>query len=238
MFGNTRNNIVAFVLSTIILGVVVNLMNPASSLDFSKYFSVTFGYINFNNVTSLITSIMKWILPQFILMFFWGDYLEYRLINHLNYILTRTNKVAKYLKMVYLELLAVTILACVILYIVTIAVAGVTLGQLSFSFSILENMFTYMIYLYMMLLLVNMISIFVKAIYGVFIVMGIQTIFLVITKYILDGVVSENLYRLLPTSSVLFYYNSGSLAVALLLMLLVFAIYLFNVIFLRKKEVL
>ena len=233
-----HGKLIAFIGCIGFLGIMEAYSTPSGSKNFPVFFNMAFGYVSFDSYEWLMASTIKWIMPQFALLFFWGDYIEDRLVHHLNYILTRTNHLARYVWSVYLKLLAIVVVACVMLYLAAAIVASSQFEHLTLSFSILWNMMTYLLYLYLILLFINVMSISIKAIYSVLIVIGGQLVSLTTTKLIFDGKLPSSLYPFAPTSNVLFSYNQGKLYPAFLLGAAILIVFILNLTLLRRKEVL
>lgn len=238
---NRKGKLIIALITTIAIGSFIS--NIAYTTDFQELFKFTYGYIDFKDYPSIISSIIKWIIPQLVMIFFWGDYLEENLLNQLKYILTRTGKVDKYIVSTYLKLLSIVLITCAFLYTSTFIVTVVQGNNLNIDTYIIKSMAVYFMYMFLIIVMVNTLSIFVQAAYAVFIVLGTETVFLIITKLIFDGLISEKLYRLLPTSTILFYSNNnlmewGAIYELLYLSLLITVAIFLNILFLKNKEVL
>lgn len=65
---------------TAIIGCVLGTLLAVYAIGFvsnlSGMFDVTFGYIDFSGIEAIIMSFARWMLPQMILLFLWGDFFD------------------------------------------------------------------------------------------------------------------------------------------------------------------
>lgn len=203
----TKEKWIVCTASAIAAGVITHLIYNLQGLDFADFYNKTYGYIGLKDYTLLFVTLLKWILPQLAMILFWGNYLENNFVENAEMILTRTKNVRRYVVCFSMELFIAVMVMCAIYDMIIFIISCFSFGFHAVSTEAWINMLIYFLYLYGVALSVNLLSIFTKAAYGVFAVMGVQVLFLAIIKSIYDGLLERSLYGFIPVSHVLFYLN-------------------------------
>ncbi|MGM9974584.1 MAG: hypothetical protein ACI33K_11155, partial [Clostridiaceae bacterium] len=68
-----NKKLIIAILSTIVIGLLIHYTMETAS--FGELLSITYGYISFKDYSSLTITFIKWIIPQLLLIYFWGNYL-------------------------------------------------------------------------------------------------------------------------------------------------------------------
>ncbi|WP_027400525.1 hypothetical protein [Anaerovorax odorimutans] len=239
----TRDGWITCIIVSICTGFITYMFYNIGGFSFFDIFNKTYGYIGLKDYNLLFVTLLKWILPQLTIILFWGNYLENNFVGNAELILTRTKDVKKYVVSFSLELFVAVIVMSAVYYMVILIISVFSYGIPVISAKAWINMLLYFLYLYGIVLIVNLFSLFMRAAYSVFVIMVIQIFFLGIVKLIYDGLIDMSVYKLLPISSVLFYLNENEFSinkgysVFYLVFLIVILIYL-TVKVLRHKEIL
>ena len=239
----TKEKWIACAASAICTGVITHLIYNLQGLDFADLYNKTYGYIGLKDYNLLFVTLLKWILPQLTMVLFWGNYLENNFIENAEMILTRTKNVRRYVVRFSMELFIAVMVMCAIYDMIIFIISCFSFGFPAVSARAWINMLIFFLYLYGVVLSVNLLSIFMKAAYGVFAVMGMQIFFLEIVKLIYGGLLDRNLYGLIPVSHVLFYLNENMFLIdqaysVFYLISLIVIIIGFTIVVLKRREVL
>lgn len=207
--------------------------------SFSQAFCSIYGYVSFSDSASMLMTGLKWLAPQIVLLLFWGNAQEEHLGKYLLYIRIRTNHLMRYLIQLNGKLCLFTAAICLIWGLITMYHTWRCQIPLGFESDLVIRFLMYFLYQFSILLAVNMISAFTKAIYGMGMVIGAELIGLELLRLIQEGILPGPLWHWIPASWTLFYYqpNLSYISVQILLLLMgITILFLLNEKQLRKKE--
>lgn len=226
----------------ILAGAIMNGIDRKEEglTSFQELFNAAYGYVDFSRYDALAVSAAKWMLPQLILFLFWGDYIEANLMYCLDYIRTRTSQLGRYLMHIVFPLFKVVLSVGLMLWFITVLAAHVQ-GAVMHMLPGWLPMIAWLLYLLLALLTANLLSLCMKSSYAVGVVLGGQLAMLGVIKLILAGTVSRSIYKWLPMSQVLFYYEDvlpklGDRQGIMFLLLLLIGEVVFAVMFIKRKE--
>lgn len=178
--------------------------------SFSDVFAMTYGYVSLSDSPSMFITALKWMTPQLLLLLFWGNYQEEQIGRYFLYIRVRTNRMARHLFLINLRLLFVTIAACLAWILMT----GLQMYRWKVPLDIdgyfLQQVVLYLLYQYLILLAVNLISGFTKAIYGMSLIIGVELLSFEFLVMIQNGTLAESIGQWLPAFWPLFYYQEDT----------------------------
>ncbi|KZN94746.1 hypothetical protein AZI98_17260 [Aeribacillus pallidus] len=235
--GNKVSLIIVLLFSIIFnfLGLFFHHINTTNDL-----ISFTYGYVDLWHVNNVF-SIIRWLLPQLILLVYLGNYIEVRLLKNATLIFTRTNKKMKILLQFILQLLFIICCFYLLQFMIVIIIGAILGLELVLN---IETMFIIMrliLYSFLIILTVNSSSILFKSIYGVYLVLIIQLAMLYISNLILNW----NSYFLvyIPTTNALVSLNDNGLGInndssIVYLLILIFIVIIISINIFNKKEVL
>lgn len=206
---------------------------------FSQAFCAVYGYVSFSDSISMFITGLKWMLPQISLLLFWGNAQEEHLGRCLPYIRVRTSRLVYYLMRLDGKLCTFTAITCLIWELMTLYHAWRCELPLGTIGDLAIRILVYFLYQCFILLTVNMISGFMKAIYGMGMVIGAELVGLELLRLIQGGILPETLWQWIPASWTLFYYQPDRSLLpvqALLLLAGIIIVFLLNEKQLRKKE--
>ena len=210
--------------------------------NFTEMFRIIYGYVEFKG-NSFMSTLIQWILPQILLICLWGDYVEGDLIRHWTYIRTRTNHMAGYLFKTYARLFSFIVISCSIFFFMTIMLTMSQTSKIVIGWNEVYQMLVYLLYVFLMIMLVNTVSIGIQAIYAASIIIGIQVLLVTIIKSIFHSAILTKIYSMLPISMALSYYfdKFSNFEKVRLLFIGIGAIgitFILNVMILKRKEIL
>lgn len=207
--------------------------------SFSQAFCTVYGYVSFSDSMAVLITGLKWMLPQILLLLFWGNMQEEQLGRYFPYIRVRTSRLARYLACLDGKLLLFTGGTCVIWALITMCHVWRCQLPLGLGGEVMLKFLVYFLYQFFILLIVNLISGFTKAIYGMGFVIGIEFVGLELLRLVQEGALPEALWKWIPVSWTLFYYETDSSFLLVQILLLLAgsaAIFLLNEKQIRKKE--
>lgn len=195
---------VLIVLSFIIL--LEGFIEPGDrSLDYIMRW--VFGYIGFNNRNVFFSSFIKFLLPQFGILLLWGNYLHENVVINYELIFTRTRKSYKVLRKYVVQLLinvSVSVLFLETALFVVYRLKGCNIGRFT---GLCLDMLLYCIYMDCLIVVINIISLATKNIYGVILTLVVQSLLIEVTYHLLQGRSVSGIYYVLPTSPAMLMQN-------------------------------
>lgn len=226
------------------ISIVVMILESFLELEnksIDEMIGYVFGYIAIGNYNVFLRSLITFMLPQIAILLIWGNYFDDCILGNANIIFTRTRQVSKVLLKFTMELiLGVSI--TVILLIGGLSIIYFMKGYRVYAvIETIENCVLYMIYINLLVITVNLISLSINVMYSVLSVFTIQLGFLHCIYMIKTEILSSNLYYVLPTASSMMFFNNeitnrikiGWLIYMIALMLI---LYFISCAIVKKKE--
>lgn len=206
----------------------------------NDFITFTYGYVDLWHANNIV-SIIYWILPQFILIIYLGNYTEVRLLKNATLIFTRTNKRIKIILKIFKELFIR--ICCFYLFqlILVIIIVGALNLKLFIDTNTVLIMIRLILYNFFIILVVNSISILFKSIYGVYLVLIMQLAMLYLSNLILSW--NEYYLKYLPTTNALLSLNKFGVGIEnnvslLYLLILILVVIVITINIFSKKEIL
>lgn len=154
--------------------MVIELLRVRHVNDCGEAFFKTFWFVDFKNSNRFLQSLFLIMLPQVLLMFFWGDYFEEMIYQNASILLPRVKNVAKIMKKFYVKLI-VNIIACLGLWGGLICVFCAVNGTFAIDMQDVLNLLLYILYMIHLLLFMNFISVIEYSIIGTMVGVLVQT---------------------------------------------------------------
>lgn len=163
------------------------------------------GFVGFQNRGIFFSSIIKFLVPQLGFLLIWGNYFDENIRKNISIIFTRTQDSSKIVWKYTKELLWGVFLT-VSLFEIGLCLVYYLKGYRSEDLcSLLIDLVLYAIYMIMVLIVTNVISFYCKSIYGVWVVLFFQVLFLECIYSILDK--TEQVCYSIPVSVILLVQN-------------------------------
>lgn len=165
------------------------------------------GNIEFGSRNLFLASLVRFLIPQIGILFLWGNYLHENVVKNYELIFTRTRKSGKVLTKYVTELLmrvTGSVLFLEIGILIVYSMKGCTIDSMQ---NFLFELFIYCIYTVSLVLVVNMISLATKSIYGILIIFAVQLFQIEVMYHLLQNETVSKVYYLFPASAVMFTKN-------------------------------
>ena len=235
-----RSRIYRYILIAAVIGIIKYTGQLYYTDSFEEMFDKTYGFINFSGYDKLAGSFLLWFLPEFAIIVCLGNYIERELISNISMVITRSGKTRKLLLYRCIELMIYTAAICIVFYCSLYILYGIFNQFAALSVRALINMAVYLVHMYAVALVLNLMSIFIKPYYCAAAVIIVQLIEIYIIKSIYDGLIAVSVYKLLPLSVVMFDLNtataSDTKAGLIYLPVLIAAIFEITLYMMRKKD--
>lgn len=161
-----------FILCSFVYNLLLSFMYTDSK-DINALIINIYGNIDLLNL-NYIAKIILWILPQIIIVKYLGNFFEENLLNNTSVIFTRTSKISYFLAKNIFNLFINLLIICLIQVICIIIISMITKVSVSINFITFLIIFRMILYYFLMLLIINGLSILCKSINIVYIVMLIK----------------------------------------------------------------
>lgn len=235
-----RSRICRYILIASVIGIVKYAGQIYYTDSFEEMFDKTYGFINFSGYDRLAGSFLLWFLPEFTIVVCLGNFFEKELISNISMVITRTDKTRKLLLYRCTELLIYTAVICIVFYCSLYILYGIFNQPEVLSVKTLTDMAVYLVHMYMTVLVLNLMSVFIKPYCCAAVIIVVQLIEIYIIKSIYDGLISVSVYSLLPLSAVMFDLNTAAApdtkAGLIYLLILTTAVFEASVYLMRKKD--
>ena len=235
-----RSRICRYILIAAVIGIIKYAGQIYYTDSFEEMFDKAYGFINFSGYDRLTGSFLLWFLPEFTIIVCLGNFFEKELISNISMVITRTDKARKLLLYRCIELLIYTAVICLVFYCSLYILYGIFNQPAALSGKTLTDMAVYLAHMYAAVLVLNLMSVFIKPYYCAAAVIIVQLIEIYIIKSIYDGLIAVSVYKLLPLSAVMFDLNtataSDTKAGLIYLPVLIAAIFEITLYMMRKKD--
>ena len=202
-----KSHICKYILIALIIGIIKYAGQIYYTDSFDKMFDKTYGFINFSGYDKLAGSFLLWFLPEFMIIVCLGNYIEKKLISNISMVITRTDKTRKLLLYRCTELLIYTAVSCFVFYCSLYILYGIFHQPEMISGKTLIDMVVYTVHMYAAVLVLNLMSVFIKPYYCAIAIIIFQLIEIYIMKSVCDGLIAVFVYNFLPLSAVMFELN-------------------------------
>lgn len=181
----------------------------SDSSDLGDMFRRIFGYIYFGNYNLFLSSIIRFLLPQLGVLVIYGNYFEHKVIQNSTIIFSRTRKVYKIIFQYTLELFLGVSVMLIVLY-GLVGIRYVCSGYRVVHIGALGlDLLLYLMYMNMILVVTNVLSLIVDTIYSVSLILVLQLLGLQFIYFLKSSMQLEQLYYFIPTSTSLLESNVG-----------------------------
>lgn len=198
-----KRNIMMIGLILAVSWILCQVYCAGSSME--ENISVTYGWMDFENVQSILVSCTRWFLPQMILCLFWGNAAEEEIMTVLPYVLTRTKTPWKLMAHVYGKLI-LSVFGSAMLFAAVPLLTGLLQNQSGFQWqSGWDKMFLWCVYQVMCVVFLNIVSVFVKAIQGLGCLICLEAVFWGLYRAVENGIISEAVGKWLPIYGLRFF---------------------------------
>lgn len=235
-----RSRICRYIVIAAVMGIIKYAVQLYYTDSFEEMFDKVYGFINFSGYDKLAGSFLLWFLPEFTIIVCLGNFLEKGLISNISMVITRTDKTRKLLLYRCIELLIYTAVICFVFCCSLYILYEIFNQSAALSGKTLIDMAVYLEHMYVAVLVLNLISVFIKPYCCVAVIIIVQLIEIYIIKSIYDGLIAVSVYRLLPLSAVMFDLNtavaSDTKAGLIYLLILTAAVFEVSVFLMRKKD--
>lgn len=235
-----RSRICRYILIAAVIGIIKYAGQIYYTDSFEEMFDKAYGFINFSGYDRLAGSFLLWFLPEFTIIVCLGNFFEKELISNISMVITRTDKARKLLLYRCIELLIYTAVICLVFYCSLYILYGIFNQPAALSGKTLTDMAVYLAHMYAAVLVLNLMSVFIKPYYCAAVIIIVQLIEIYIIKSIYDGLIAVSVYKLLPLSAVMFDLNtataSDTKAGLIYLPVLIAAIFEITLYMMRKKD--
>lgn len=190
------------ILSILFISIILQLSSGGKTLE--ETFSVSYGWMDFGEISSMIVSLTCWLLPQVVLCVFWGNYLEEEILNNLPYILTRTKIPQKLFRKAYVKLAGFVTISTIGFLVVPILTnmqkSSIALENIGF-----QKIILWICYQLISIFLVNALSMFFTATYGIGILFFLEIVMWFFYKMAVIQFIPQWFVRMIPISAVRFF---------------------------------
>lgn len=196
--------IIFLAISAGITGAILSYLNFTESPIVYKRIIIILGNISFSNMSSFITTLSVWTLPQIVLFVHFADYIENTIINNYSCIRTRTANFGVYIKKIYSHIMTMVALFYAIIFITVLIIGNIYVNEKIGGSIVIGVYIIFVMYYSFIIILENVISIKFGVLSGVVIVLAIQSFFLYFIKKFPMSIIS----KFIPTNWVI--YNPGN----------------------------
>lgn len=236
----TKEKSTAYFVTMFFVGVSAYALFALKEADLAELFRRTFNYLEVKNYEGFASSLVLWFLPQITILLFCGNYIEENLINGAAMLLSRTRKLGKIILIYSTEVVLLTSAGCCAIWLAWYMFAVPISGGYGFPNGF--ELLSYLLYICLVVLAANWLTLFMSSAYAVLVVIGVQLVQLEVVKTIIDGVLPKELYMFLPVSPALFslnynIFNINLVGSYLYLVGMIGIILASSLIVLKKKEI-
>lgn len=238
IFKRINREIINILLFSIVFSFLSLFFHNTETIN--DFIAFTYGYVDLWHTNNII-SMIRWMIPQLVLIIYLGNYIEVRLLKNATLIFTRTNKKIKILLKFVIELLVKTSCFYLLQFIVVLIIGGILNKSLVVNSETFFIIVRLILYNFFIILVVNSSSILFKSIYGVYLILIMQLAMLYISNFILSW--NKYFLRYVPTTNALILLNKHGIGIenyssivyllVLILVDIIISISIFN-----RKEVL
>lgn len=191
-----------FIRQTLAILLVSFVLGFSIGGDFSldEQISFLYGWIDLDQISTMLFSFARWMLPQIVLCRFLGNYMEEEFLSKKEYIFTRTRKTERFFARIYLKLTIKSLIACLFFFVLPICSIGIN----SITMMAVMKMIIWSLYQTACLLFINGFSCIVPSIYGMGILFVIESMMWMLKKISLYRSFLGN-YLSLPLSDLTFF---------------------------------
>lgn len=167
-------------------------------------FSMIYGWMTFSDISSILVTFTRWLLPQMVLCLFFGNYMEEKFMTVLPYILTRTKTPWRFAGKVYGKII-VSVFGYSLLFAVVPLVIGIA-GSPFFHWDTgWDKILLWCSYQVICVVFVNVISTFANSIYGLCGLLCLEGIFWILFRAIDLQTIPETVGKFLPIYGLRFF---------------------------------
>lgn len=235
-----RSRICRYILIAAVIGIIKYAGQIYYTDSFEEMFDKAYGFINFSGYDKLAGSFLLWFVPEFAIIVCLGNYIERELISNISMVITRSGKTRKLLLYRCIELMIYTAAICIVFYCSLYILYGIFNQFAALSGKTLTDMAVYLAHMYAAVLVLNLMSVFIKPYCCVAVIIIGQLIEIYIIKSINDGLIAVSVYKLLPLSAVMFDLNTAAASDTktglIYLLILTAAVFEASVYLMRKKD--
>lgn len=230
-------NMYTFILSSFVYNLLLSFMyidsKDINTLIINIYSNIDLLYLDD------IRKIMLWIFPQLIIVRYFGNFFEENLLNNTTVIFTRTNNRSYFLLKNIFRLFINLLIFCIVQVICIIIVSIINKIQINIDLSSLLIVCRINLYYFLMLLIVNGLSVLWKSINVVYVVMLLKMSMMYLSGMLLEYY--NLIIRYLPTNIGIIFNGNLNTCInnieAIAYCLLYILLFLILILFLfRKKE--
>lgn len=235
-----RSRICRYILISAVIGVIKYAGQIYYTDSFDEMFDKAYGFINFSGYDKMAGSFLLWFLPEFMAIVCLGSYIEKELLPNIAMIITRTDRIRKLMLCRCIEILIYTAVICAVFYCSLYILYGVFNQPAELDAKTIADMAAYLVHMYATVLVLNLMSVFIRPYYCAAAIIIVQLIEVYIIKSIYDGLAAVTIYKILPLSAVMFELDVAAEADAkaslIYLLVLTVAVFEATVCMMRKKD--
>ena len=195
--------------SIICISFLESFQMLSDSSDLGDMYRRIFGYIYFGNYHLFLSSIIKFLLPQLGVLVIYGNYFEHKIIQNSSIIFSRTRKIYKIILRYTMELILGVSMMLIALY-GFVGIRYVCSGYQVVHMGVLVlDLLLYLMYINMILVVINVLSLIIDTIYSVSLILVLQLLGLQCIYFLKSSTQLEQLYYFIPTSVPLLESNVG-----------------------------
>lgn len=234
-----KSKIVVFAIITGLINLLVSSNKmPLMSIGFNSINN--FVFLEFGYLHKYVLLIIRWITPQLICMLLYYDYISQIFTYNGSLIFTRVNKRLKYYFIIITKLF-VNISIFLVVQLIPLFLTNLHINLELFN---LKAYLAYTIYIYMILLVVNILNIIIGINYSIFLTCLVQTISIMTLNFVIkSGVKFIWIFRFNPFTAIFFNEVNSSMLDSYsinssinIMIIFIIAIILFSSIYINKMD--
>lgn len=234
-----RSKIVVFAIVTGLINIFVTSNKiPLISIGFNPINN--FVFLEFGYLHKYVLLIIRWIIPQLICILLYYDYISEIFSYNASLIFTRVNKRLKY----YFILITKLFVNISIFLVIQLIPLFLTSSPINLELFNLKVYLAYAIYIYMILLIINILNIIIGMNYSIFLTCLVQVISIMTLNFIIkSGVKFIGIFRFNPLTTIFFNEVNSSMldncsinSSINIMLIFIIVIILFSSIYINKMD--